>query len=67
MDAPVKRVAAMDQPLPYRRTSAHGFASPEKVVKAVRKGWGLRHHMPKLGFDMQDGTLFFSLDQSSRR
>lgn len=38
MDAPVKRVAAMDQPLPYsadiERTA---LPSPEKIVKAVKE------------------------------
>lgn len=38
MDAPVKRVAAMDQPLPYSADIERmALPSPEKVVKAVKE------------------------------
>jgi len=38
MDAPVKRVAAMDQPLPYSaEIERMALPSPEKVVKAVKE------------------------------
>ena len=38
MDAPVKRVAAMDQPLPYSADIERmALPSPEKIVKAVKE------------------------------
>jgi pyruvate dehydrogenase E1 component beta subunit len=38
MDAPVKRVAAMDQPLPYsRELELQALPTPEKIVAAVKE------------------------------
>ena len=60
VDAPIKRVAQKEVPLPYNRTLEQmALPQVEDVIAGGQGGAVMAEtvSMPKLGFDMAEGTL----------